>query len=55
MKILDYLDGITRASPIIIYLYTFLNALVLAKKKYLFLGGILIGSDCFNHIIKEYK
>ena len=54
MKILNYLDGIARASPIIIYIYTFLNASLFGSKKYLFWGLILFGSDCFNHIIKEY-
>jgi len=48
------LDRLTRASPLLIYLYMFLNYVLFGYKKYLLLGFIFLGSDIFNHILKEY-
>ena len=48
------LDRLTRASPLLIYLYMLLNYVLLGSKKYLLLGVIFFGSDILNHILKEY-
>ena len=48
------LDRLTRASPLLIYLYMLLNYVLLGNTKYLLLGFIFFGSDILNHILKEY-
>ena len=48
------LDRLTRASPLLIYLYMLLNYVLLGNTKYLLLGFIFFGSDIFNYILKEY-
>jgi len=54
INIFFILDRLTRASPLLIYLYMFLNYVLLGQKKYLLLSIILFGSDICNHILKEY-
>lgn len=53
-KLFSYVDGFARAYPIIIITQAVLNGLLNNDSHSIYLSAILLGTDIFNHIIKNF-